>query len=1452
MATPHPALRASGILFLLSALPCPAESLLTNAALGQPVAASGPVFDAARVADMITDGSAASFSHPAAPVAPAVARGFLYTIDLGQVQSLNKLRILNRNDGCCPERLTNYRVSLFAAPPTAAGSLPTWSAVVRANGTHSGSGGVDELLASAHPTGRFVGQWIRLENLNNTAYQPQIAEVEALTSPNLALYKTVTASAAVPSTAPAANLTDGLPSTFSYPDGALGSTLGFFYQLDLAEEVGLDRLVLYTRSDCCPERSANYRISLHEDLAGAPGPARWTGDFHTDGSLPAAATGEVIRPDQGRGEFRGRFLRITNLGNQAASPQFAEIEAYRATPPTIRFFTTDAGNITKTGAPGRPAQALLSWEVQGATTTTLTPGNLSITSPEGRTAVSPDAATTYTLSATNPAGSISATLFIAVDAPQLPPRLNEIGADNANGPTDETGAHPDWIELYNPNAFTLPLAGARLSDDLNHPDPWSFPPGTTLAPQGYLLVFASGQNRRLADAPLHTDFELKKSGEVLSLYAPDGSTLWSRLPSDFPTTLTYPPQLPDTSYGLNAVGQAQYFRPPTPAAPNAAVGFTEVVADPTFSVPRGFYTSAQSVVLSTTTPGATIRYSTNGSRPSETQGSLYSAPIAVTSTTVLRAAAFLPGAAPTGIATHTYIFPNSLANQPGLLNSITGNTTYRPQLPAAFTDIPSISLTLPSTAAINQDREVETAVEWLDSAHPLDQVKVDAAIGLYGGAYTDFAKKSFRLYFRSAYGSAKLAAPLFAGHEHGLHPIEAFDSLELRNGSHDMVDRGFYMSNRFTDEVLLEMGHLAPHGRWVHLYFNGSYWGLYHLRERWNAAMHADYLGGRKQDYEAINGNLNVGGWADPGTPYDGDGRAWEYLKTRRSTYPELCRLVDVPNLVDFMITFMFGNSEDEWRSVSPSRLVGPGSGARFILNDADGWLSINASNAISAWDGSDNNTARAASLSAGGSFNPGRSMGDGPASLFSALLLSGGADHKMLVADRIHRHFFNDGALTPTRNAARLRALCSAAQRPFLAEAARWGNLYRSPTSWAAARDVCLNSWIPTRTATVLAQFKGAGLYPALAAPVYSQNGGRFPSPLSLTLSGPAGALLLYTTDGSDPRDPGGAVNTAPAPQTYSTPLLLSAPTLLRARSRSTAGVWSALQEAFFLPENALPLPPGAVLPSEIHFHPADDGDMEFIELMNVSAAPVNLRGARFSAGIDYAFSEFRDTFLAPGQRLVLSPSEFAYRQHYGWDRPLAGRYFGNLNNAGEALALSQGETKIFDLAFHDDWHPLTDRSGPSLTLIRPQSGMDLNDPENWRPSLAPEGSPSRADPGPAFVGNPSADQDGDGIPALMEYALGTSDTQPNPHAGLTVVPPTAPGETPQFRFTRAAAADDCWLRPQIAQEPGLWHSEADWLRPVSETLLPDGRRLVTVAPGPAMPPGSRAFFRLLATPRP
>ncbi len=492
----------------------------------------------------------------------------------------------------------------------------------------------------------------------------------------------------------------------------------------------------------------------------------------------------------------------------------------------------------------------------------------------GAANVAPASTMTYTLTATRSGATTPsvASVVIAVGATEVPPVLNEFQA--ADGTLkDEDGDRPDWIELRNPNPHTLVLTGYALTDTFAPGDEWIFP-AANIAPGGYLVVFASQKNRALATAPLHTNFALTGSGEYLALLAPGGA-LVQQFPADYPATLKFPKQYDCATYGLDGGGNAKYFKPGTPGAANGTP-YDGVVADTNFSVKRGIFTTPQIVAITTTTPGAEIRYTTTSAAPTATSGTVYSGPLTISATTTLRAAAFKPGFAPTNTDTNTYIFPADVVTQPAMSPTITQHATHGPQMIAALTDLPSISVVTPS--AIVNGSDVGCSFEYLPPTGA--GTHEDAGVELYGGAFTNFAKKSFRLKFKAEFGAASVTIPgLFAGHERGWKPVEKFDELELRSASHDMALRGFYMSNPFTDATMLDAGNLGAHGRFVHLYLNGVYWGMFHLRERWSADLHTAYFGGPAAGHESINGNLNVGGWADPGEPYDGDGTSWARIK---------------------------------------------------------------------------------------------------------------------------------------------------------------------------------------------------------------------------------------------------------------------------------------------------------------------------------------------------------------------------------------------------------------------------------------------------------------------------------------------------------------------------------------------------------------------------------------------
>src|SRR5438105_5738608 len=119
--------------------------------------------------------------------------------------------------------------------------------------------------------------------------------------------------------------------------------------------------------------------------------------------------------------------------------------------------------------------------------------------------------------------------------------INEFMASNKKTLLDEDGASSDWLELYNPTTNPVNLNGWFLTDNASNLTEWAIP-NVTMLPNTYLVIFASGKNRTNPIAPLHTNFQLAKSGQYLGLL--DAET---NIVSDF--SPHYPAQQTDVSYG---------------------------------------------------------------------------------------------------------------------------------------------------------------------------------------------------------------------------------------------------------------------------------------------------------------------------------------------------------------------------------------------------------------------------------------------------------------------------------------------------------------------------------------------------------------------------------------------------------------------------------------------------------------------------------------------------------------------------------------------------------------------------------------------------------------------------------------------------------------------------------------------------------------------------------------
>ena len=781
------------------------------------------------------------------------------------------------------------------------------------------------------------------------------------------------------------------------------------------------------------------------------------------------------------------------------------------------------------------------------------------------------------------------------------------------------------------------------------------------------------------------------------------------------------------------------------------------VEDTSFDHDRGFYTDPFNLAISTDTPGAQIYYTTNGTDPLlndagniHADATLYTSPISITTTTVVRAVAVKAGYDPTNTDTHTYIFLEDVIHQsaapagfpdywggvlanyemdPDVINHPTYSATIMDDLRA----IPTLSIVTslddmfgPNGIYTNSGGrgiywERPTSVEWVNTDGTTG-FQVDAGVRIVGGASRGGGNKkhSFRLAFKSQYGPKKLDFPVF-----GDDAVDSFDTFTLRAGFNDVWPNSgggtTYLQDRWAADSQLAAGGLAGHGNFVHLYVNGLYWGLYNPVERPDDSFAASYLGGEKEDYDVYTqGGLD-----------EGNATAWNLLHSlandAAANYAAIGELLDIPAFCDYFIVNHYANNGDwphnNWRATYNREGDGKW---RFHSWDAEfGLRNINGNNVDS--------------------------FGGPPGSLYQKL--RNAPQFVSDFADRLHRLLFNDGALTLEANLAWLDEVEAEIHDAIVGESARWGDGYNDfaganmrDSQWVPRISWLRGSFFPARSSvtsglgsSVLQQYKNVGLYPDVVAPSFNINGSYLHGGIidlggELTIDAPAGTIY-YTLDGTDPKS-GGTL--------YSGPVALNEGGNVKSRVYHN-GVWSALNDATYYVDVSADIRvtevmynPSAPTRDEIDSGYTDAGDFEYIEITNISADTLPLTGLRFSNGIDFTFGAMS---IDPGEHVVVVSNLAAFDERYdvaGNGISVAGEYGTGLvsgtrlADAGENLELAAPVVaeNILDFSYSDGWYDHTDGEGFSLTIRNPEGSLDLwDEADGWRASAAPGGSPGYAD---------------------------------------------------------------------------------------------------------------------------
>lgn len=488
-------------------------------------------------------------------------------------------------------------------------------------------------------------------------------------------------------------------------------------------------------------------------------------------------------------------------------------------------------------------------------------------------------------------------LFLLIDA-QIISRLsaqvviNEISVSNLNQYVDNHSDYGDWIELYNTDSSMVNLTGYYLSDDSLNNTKWQIPSGITIAGNGFLRFWASGRNE-VAAGHYHTNFKIKQTKntpEFVVFSHPFGGIVDS-------VRLKQKTQL-GHSYGrtTNGANTWSVFKNPTfNASNNTAIPYLRYSDRPDFDIPAGYYTSTVVVTITSTDTGSVIRYTTDGTLPL-LNSPVYSGPVTISSTTVLKAIA--------------------INNNPAILPSFIEFATYFMNVSHTL-PVVSVSGTQLTTLANGSGVLVpKGSFEYFDLNKQL-KARTYGEFNKHGQDSWVLSQRSLDFISRDEMGyNHSIEEKLFNTSDR-----TNFQRIILRASGDDNYPADHNADNAGSAHVrdayihnLALMGGLSldvRRGTKIIVYLNGQYWGVYDFRENPDEHDFTDYYYGQdKYNLQYIETWGNT--WAEYGgqQALDDWNNFYNYIislnLTVDSNWQYVNNRLDVASLVDYVCVNMF------------------------------------------------------------------------------------------------------------------------------------------------------------------------------------------------------------------------------------------------------------------------------------------------------------------------------------------------------------------------------------------------------------------------------------------------------------------------------------------------------------------------------------------------------------------
>lgn len=530
--------------------------------------------------------------------------------------------------------------------------------------------------------------------------------------------------------------------------------------------------------------------------------------------------------------------------------------------------------------------------------------------------------------------------------------INEFQSSNFSTMSDEDGEYVDWIELYNNSETALIVEGYYLSDDAANLTKWSFP-SLHLSPHQFLIVFASGKDRKEEEFALHTNFKIKSKGEVVYLTNPSGILIDS-LPSIALSGDEPCGRLPDGSENWgNLTGS-------TPGYSNNEQSFLKTIS---FSKPAGFHADYLNLEM---TCEDSIFYTVDGTIPTESSV-LYEAPIFISADYPNRLSLIPTSPLPTD-SEFSFNPPSEQLKKGITVNAIAfknGSPSSRLYTKTYFTDnsgytFPVISLTTDSLNLFGEENGIyvpgasfnpddifhsgnynKRGVDWervgnMEYFNEDGELEFSEQIGfrIAGNRSRLAPQKSLRIYFRNAYGNSKITYPFFPGRAHKTYKrlvVRSTFSYWWKRNTMFQDDIIHTIIDRSSSNMDVQMS--TP----VVMYINGEYWGVHNLRERQDKYYIEANHGIHQDSVNIIGGNM---------VAEEGSAESFENLlefvigndMSNTENYISVSHQLDINNFIDYVVfETYFGNNDWPKNNVRLWSAKGEEAKWRCLFYDLDG-----------------------------------------------------------------------------------------------------------------------------------------------------------------------------------------------------------------------------------------------------------------------------------------------------------------------------------------------------------------------------------------------------------------------------------------------------------------------------------------------------------------------------------